>query len=62
MLQRRLHRLCSDHFLILLDCGDFHGGGRPLKFENMWLNSEGFVDMVKQWWDFYIFKALLALF
>jgi hypothetical protein len=46
--QKRLPRLCSDHFLILVDCGDFNGGGRPFKFENMWLKSEGFVDRVKQ--------------
>jgi hypothetical protein len=33
--QIRLPRLCSDHFLILLDCGDFHRGSRCFKFENM---------------------------
>jgi hypothetical protein len=46
--QRRLCRLRSDHFPILLDCDDFHRGSRCFKFENMWLKSEGFVDMVKQ--------------
>jgi hypothetical protein len=49
--------LFSNHFLILLDCGDFHGGSRPFKFENMWLKSEGFVDRVKQWWDSYLFQC-----
>jgi hypothetical protein len=46
-----------DHFPILLDCGDFHGGSRPLRFENMWLKSEGFVDRVKWMWDFYLFQG-----
>jgi hypothetical protein len=55
--QRRLPRLCSDHFPILLDCGDFHRGSRPFKFENMWLKFEGFVDRVKQWWDSYLFQG-----
>lgn len=54
---RRLPTLFSDHFLILLDCGDFHGGSRPFKFENMWLKSEAFVDKVKQWWDSYLFQG-----
>jgi hypothetical protein len=41
-------RLCSDHFLILLDCDDFHRDSWSFKFENMWLKFEGFVDIVKQ--------------
>jgi hypothetical protein len=47
--------VCSDHFPVLLDCGDFQRGSRYFKFENMWLKSEGFVDRVKQWWDSYHF-------
>jgi hypothetical protein len=45
--KRRLSILCLDHFPILLDCGDFHKGCRYLKFENMLLKSEGFLDRVK---------------
>jgi len=50
-LQKRLPRLCSDHFPILLDCGGVQWGSRPFKFENMWLKAEGFVDRVRLWWE-----------
>jgi hypothetical protein len=43
----RFPRLCSDHFSILLDCGDFIKGSKSFKFENIWLKSEGFVETVK---------------
>ncbi|KAG2689058.1 hypothetical protein I3760_09G122900 [Carya illinoinensis] len=33
--QRRLSRLCLDHFPILLDCGGIQGGRRYFKFENV---------------------------
>ena len=51
--QKRLTRLCSDHFPIMLDCRGIPGGRRPFRFENMWLKSEGFVELVRQWWSFY---------
>lgn len=35
LFQKRMHRLCSDHFPILLDCGGIKGGVRSFKFENM---------------------------
>jgi hypothetical protein len=46
------------HFPILLDCGDFQGGSRYFKFENMWLKSEGLVDKVRQLWGFHHFQGL----
>jgi hypothetical protein len=33
--QRRLQRLLSDHFTFMLDCGEFRGGSKYFKFENM---------------------------
>ena len=53
--QRRLPRVLSDYFPILLDCGQILGGKRPFRFENMWLKANGFVDRVRGWWDSYIF-------
>ncbi|KAG6669188.1 hypothetical protein CIPAW_01G225900 [Carya illinoinensis] len=55
--QRRLPRLCSDHFPILLDGGGIQSGRRYFKFENMWLKSEGFVDKVRSWWSSYQFNG-----
>jgi hypothetical protein len=55
--QKRLSRLCLDHFPILLDYGDVSRGCKPFKFENMWLKAEGFVGLVKQWWDSYLFQG-----
>jgi hypothetical protein len=51
VFQKRLSCLCSDHFPILLDCGDVSRGSKPFKFKNMWLKAEGFVGLVKQWWE-----------
>jgi hypothetical protein len=58
--QRRLPRLCSDHFPILLDCDAFLGGKRYFKFENMWIKSKSFVERVKQWWTSYHFEGSLS--
>ncbi len=55
--QKRLPRLLSNHYLIMLECGDFSRGKRPFCFENMWLKSDGFVDQVKGWWESYHFEG-----
>jgi hypothetical protein len=57
LFQKRMNRLCSDHFPILLDCGGIKGGVRPFKFENMWLKADGFVDKVRLWWSSYSFQG-----
>ena len=59
LLQKRVSRVCSDHFPILLDCDCIQGGKRPFKFENMWLKANGFVDQVRLWWLSY--RASLVL-
>ena len=53
--QRRLSRILSDHFPILLECGQFSRGRHPFWFENMWLKAEGFMEQVKKWWESYQF-------
>jgi hypothetical protein len=49
LIQKKLSRLCSDHFPILLDCRGLHGAKRYFKFKSMWLKLEGFVDTVRLW-------------
>jgi hypothetical protein len=56
--QRRLPRLLSYHFPLMLDCGVPKGGSKCFKYENMWLKSDGFVDQVKTWWMSYEFYGL----
>ena len=45
--QKRLHRLLSDHFPVLLEGGNFHKSSHPFRFENMWFKAEGFVEKVR---------------
>ena len=54
--QRHLSRLLSDHFPILLEGGNLHGGKKPFRFENMWLKDEGFLERVSSWWETYLFQ------
>ena len=58
--QKRLPCLCSDHFPIILELGDVSKGKRLFKFKNMWLKAEGFVALLKQWWDSYEFQGTLS--
>ena len=53
-----MSRLLSDHFSIVLEVGFFHHKGRrPFRFENMWLKDEGFVEIVRSWWESYHFQG-----
>jgi hypothetical protein len=40
-------KFLSDHFQIMLDCGDVHRSRQCFKFKNLWLKSEGFVEKMK---------------
>ena len=58
ILQKRLPRILSDHFPIILECGDFSRSRRPFRFENMWLKADGFKERVKEWWNSYTFYGI----
>ena len=47
LLQKKLLRVCSDDGPIKLLRGCLQSGKSRLKFENMWLQKEGFVDKVR---------------
>jgi len=49
--QVTLPKITSDHFPIFLRVGEVSGGRHPFKFENMWLEADGFDDLVKSIWD-----------
>jgi hypothetical protein len=57
LFQKRVPRLCSEHFPILLVCDSIQRGKRPFKFENMWLQEDGFMDRVRLWWASYSFQG-----
>jgi hypothetical protein len=55
--QRHLPFLLLDHYPLLLDCGVGRQGRGSFKFENMWLQVEGFGEQVKRWWGSYIYEG-----
>ena len=48
--QSPLHRISSDHTPLSLKCGSCHQNMSYLKFENWWLQTEGFKERIKDWW------------
>ena len=55
-----LPHVISDHCSLLLEVGVVRRGRSAFKFENMWLQAEGFVDRVQQWWIGYSFTGSLS--
>ncbi|RVX02510.1 LINE-1 reverse transcriptase-like [Vitis vinifera] len=49
------------HFPILLEGGGLKRGPSPFRFENMWLEEEGFKDKMKTWWGSFKFYGGEAL-
>ena len=54
-VQKLLPRPLSDHFPLVLEVGSVVRGKSPFRFENMWLQDEGFVDRIAAWWSSYSF-------
>jgi len=46
-----LPKVIFDHFPILLQVGEIHSGKRPFKFEDVWLEVDGFSDLVNSFWE-----------
>ena len=47
-------REISDHYPIVLEGRGVKKGKTPFKFENMWLLTDGFKELVRKWWTEYI--------
>ncbi|KAG6634181.1 hypothetical protein CIPAW_12G101400 [Carya illinoinensis] len=45
--QKRMQRIVSDYFPIMLDCWSIFRGKSNFEFENMWLEDEGFIENLK---------------
>lgn len=50
-----MQRVISDHVPIALFCGHWEQSKSYFKFENWWLNQEGFVERIKDWWNAFEF-------
>lgn len=55
--QIALPKVISDHRPIILESGDWDATPSFFKFENMWLQSEGFLGKLKSWWQNYTFTG-----
>ncbi|RVW38516.1 putative ribonuclease H protein [Vitis vinifera] len=53
VFQCALPRIVSDHCPISLEGREVKKGKSPFCFENMWLLSDGFKELVKVWWTGY---------
>nr|XP_009804761.1 PREDICTED: uncharacterized protein LOC104249929 [Nicotiana sylvestris] len=55
--QTLLQRLESDHVPVSLQCGSWEQTKSYFKFDNWWLSTEGFVDMIREWWSSFEFSG-----
>ncbi|XP_049394920.1 uncharacterized protein LOC125859265 [Solanum stenotomum] len=47
--------MTSDHVPIALFCGPWEHSKSYFKFENWWLNTEGFSEKISNWWNSFSF-------
>lgn len=47
--QKILPRTISDHSPTILECGNWERINSHFKFENWWLEEEGFTDLIHNW-------------
>ena len=45
------------HTPIMLQCGEWKASKSYFKFKNWWLQTEGFKERVKQWWDSFKYEG-----
>ncbi|CAN1280348.1 hypothetical protein LINPERPRIM_LOCUS17393 [Linum perenne] len=45
-----VERVCSDHKLLILECGTVEMVIRPWRFKNMWLEDERFGEILEEFW------------
>ncbi|XP_070026635.1 uncharacterized protein [Nicotiana sylvestris] len=55
--QQILPRMISDQKPIMLESGDWDANPSYFKFKNIWLQSEGFMEKLKRWWQSYSFTG-----
>lgn len=50
--QSLLPKVFSNHSPLLLQCNQWNNNAKSsFKFKHMWLETEGFVDRIKDWWN-----------
>lgn len=52
-----LKRLTSDHSHVALLGGSWESNKSYFKFKNWWLESEGFIDRIREWWSSFNFTG-----
>lgn len=60
LIQKTLPHCVSDLYPICLEKLVVHKGKPPFRFENMWLQADGFTTPVNNWWNQFEVMGMLA--